>query len=224
MWYSKKKGPPGTRRILVYCRESRDEGGENRERIETQRDMLLRFAREQKLGKIVKVVMDDDATGTDFRRLDAVKALAEEGEIDALLLKDSSRLGRNLTESLLFTEFLEKRGVELLFESEEYNEDFFPLAAWFHEQRAKEDSRKIRRVLYHKMEEGELLISPPYGYRRDGRRLLPGEAAETVREIFRRFLEGETPGEIARRLDQAGVPTPSRDTGRKDAAPRWSRA
>ncbi|MBR0144824.1 MAG: recombinase family protein [Clostridia bacterium] len=224
MWYSKKKEPERPGRLLVYCRESRDENGENRERIETQRDMLLTYAREKDLGQVVKIVMDDDVTGTDFRRLDAVREMAERGEIDAVLLKDSSRLGRNLTESLLFTEFLGKCGVDLLFESEEYNEDFFPLEAWFHEQRAKEDSRKIRRVLYHKMAEGDLLISPPYGYARDGKRLVPGEAAATVKEIFRLFLSGESPGEIARRLDREGIPTPSRDKGRKNASLCWSGA
>ena len=224
MWYSKEKSGAGKRRILVYCRESRDEGGEKKERIETQRDMLLSYAERAGLGRVVKIVMDDDRTGTDFRRLDAVREAALRGEIDALLLKDSSRLGRNLTESLLFTEFLEKCGVELLFESEEYNEDFFPLEAWFNEQRAKEDSRKIRRVLYHRMKEGELLIAPPYGYGREGNRLVPGKRAGTVREIFRLFLAGESPGEIARRLDAEGIPTPSREKGKRNASLFWSGA
>lgn len=211
--------------MLIYCRESRDEGGALRERIETQKEMLLRFARERRLGRVVRVIVDDDMTGTDFSRLDVVRSLAARGEIDLLLLKDSSRLGRNLTESLLFTEYLARTGVELVFQSEEYNEDIFPLEAWFHEMRAKEDSRKIRGVLYHKMETGAFLISPPYGYRRDGARLYPDpETAGIVREIFEAYLAGSSAGEIARRLDARGIPPPSAKKGRRGAACAWSAA
>lgn len=213
------------RRILVYCRESRDEGGLLRGRIETQREMLLKYAKEMRLGKVVKVITDDDMTGTDFSRLDVVRELAKSGEIDAILLKDSSRLGRNLTESLLFTEFLREVGVELIFESEVYNEDIFPLEAWFHEMRAKEDSRKIRSVVYHKMREGVYLVAPPYGYLREGTKLLPDpECAGVVEEIFRDFLSGASVGEIAGRLNARELPPPSLYKGRRDAKEAWSAA
>ncbi|MBR4867426.1 MAG: recombinase family protein [Clostridia bacterium] len=204
-------------------RESRDEGGEHRDRIDTQREMLLRYAAEHHLGEIVGILEDDDMTGTDFGRLDRVKSMAAGGEIDRLLLKDASRLGRNLKESLLFTEFLAGCGVELCFAGGTYNEDLFPLEAWFHEMRAKEDSRKIRGVLYHKMAAGDFLISPPYGYQREGNRLVPHpETAPVVRRIFREFAAGCSTGEIAGRLNGAGIPTPSMGKGIRGAAPAWS--
>ena len=209
--------------MLVYCRESRDEGGLQSERIETQKAMLLRYAEEENLGRVVRIISDDDMTGTDFTRLNVVRELAARREIDVLLCKDSSRLGRNLTESLLFTEFLSRTGVELIFQSEAYNEDIFPLEAWFHEMRAKEDSRKIRGVLYHKMETGEFLIAPPYGYKREGTRLFPDpETADAVREIFDAFLAGAATGEIAARLDAEGRLPPSLYKGRSAASDHWS--
>ena len=142
------------RPVLVYCRESRDEQGAAYGRIETQRDILLDFCRRRGLTNIVEVVLDDDTSGTSFRRLDPVVERVRRGEVQVLVFKDASRLGRNLKESLIFVERMESCGAEILFESEEYDEDFFPLKAWFNEQRAKEDSRKIRRVLRHKMESG----------------------------------------------------------------------
>lgn len=119
------------------------------------------------------MILDDDTFGTSFRRFDPVIERVRQGEIQVLVFKDASRLGRNLKESLIFVDLVESCGAEILFESEEYNEDFFPLKAWFNEQRAKEDGQKIRRVLRHKMEAGTLLIKPFYGYR-------PGEAGRLV--------------------------------------------
>ena len=210
-------------RVLIYVRESRDEGGVHRDRIDTQRTMLMRYATEHHLGDIVGILEDDDMTGTDFRRLDRVKSMAAGGEIDILLLKDASRLGRNLKESLLFTEFLAGCGVELCFAGGTYNEDLFPLEAWFHEMRAKEDSRKIRGVLYHKIAAGDFLVSPPYGYKREGNHLVPHpETAPIVRRIFDEFLAGRSTGEIAGSLNGAGIPTPSMGKGIRGAALTWS--
>jgi len=210
---------------VIYCRESRDEGGEKRERIAFQQKTLEDYAESRKLGKIIRVIVDDDMTGTDFSRLDGIRTMVGAGAFDILLIKDSSRLGRNLTESLLFIEFLEKNGITLVFQSQPFHRDFFPLEAWFNEMRAKEDSRKIRDVIYHKMERAEFLVAAPYGYRKEGGGLVPEEEeAEVVGFVYRAFLEGATTGELARKLDDRAIPTPSRSKKRKDAALRWSAA
>lgn len=212
------------RKVLIYCRESRDEGSENYERIETQRDILLRFCQNRNMTNIVGVVMDDDVSGTSFRRFEGIIRKIEQGEIDVIVFKDSSRLGRNLRESLNFIAMLEEYGVEILFESEEYNEDFFPLLAWFNEQRAKEDSRKIRRVFRHKMETGELLVRCPYGYRKapSGMMLPEPEESQVIKDIFRLFLDGRLCGEIALILNERGVPTPSQAAGLQRQAAAWN--
>ena len=113
------------RPVLIYCRESRDENGESYERIETQRDILLDFCRRRGLVNVVDVILDDDTSGTSFRRFDPVIERVRQGEIQVLVFKDASRLGRNLKESLIFVDLVESCGAEILFESEEYNEDFF---------------------------------------------------------------------------------------------------
>ena len=33
------------KRVVIYCRESRDDYGENYERIETQRDLLVKYCK-----------------------------------------------------------------------------------------------------------------------------------------------------------------------------------
>ena len=152
------------KKAIVYCRESRDDGGERFERIETQRDILLQFCKKQGL-EPVHVIMDDNMSGTDFSRLKRVRYWIETENIEVFVAKDASRIGRNQLESLEFIRFLETHGIELLFESEQYSEELFGLFAWLNERRAKEDGYKIRHVLRHKMQEGTLLIKATYGYR-----------------------------------------------------------
>lgn len=196
--------------ILIYCRESRDDNFENYERIETQRDILIKYCKSKNLGDIVDVVMDDNKSGTDFRRLDVIKNRIENGEINIILTKDASRLGRNVLESLNFIAFLENHKVELIFESEEYNEDLFPIIAWFNERRAKEDSLKIRRVLRHKMENGEIVIKAPYGYIKNGNKLIVDEkSARVVKEIFHLYIKGLGKSEIADIMNKKNYPTPA---------------
>lgn len=203
------------RRALVYCRESRDDFGEHYERIETQRDILLAFCAREGLSPIVEVVMDDNVSGTQFARMEHVLQKARAGEMDVLVLKDASRLGRNLRESLNFMHAIEEAGVQVVFESERYDEQFFPLLAWFNEQRAREDSQKVRRVFRHKMEMGELLIHPPYGYiKTSEKQLAPHpETSLIVRRIFTAFAEGQSARAIADTLCAEGIPTPSQSYG-----------
>ena len=205
-----KEIPNEQKRTLIYCRESRDDYGNNYERIETQRDLLLKFCKDNGYTNIVDVVMHDDMSGTDFTRLEDIKKKIINGEIDVLVMKDSSRLGRNQLESLKFIELLEKHKVELVFEGRSYDEDFFPLEAWFNERRAKDDSRKIRTNLKHKMEEGKLLIRAHYGYKKEGNKLIvDNEVAWIVSKIFNLYLEGYGYRAIATKLNNENIPTPS---------------
>lgn len=213
------------RPTLIYCRESRDENGEHYERIETQRDVLKSFCKKRGLTNVVDIVMDDNCSGTAFQRMEGILRRVKRGEVKVIVFKDSSRLGRNLKESLSFVELVEEHGGEILFESEDYNEDFFPLQAWFNERRAREDSLKIRRILTHKMETGTLLVKPHYGYRRGTAECImvpEEETAAVVRWIFRQSAGGRTPGEIARMLNEHHIPTPSRHSGGERSSELWN--
>ena len=214
------------KRIIVYCRESRDDNGLDFARIETQRDILLRFVAEKKIPGEIEVILDDNVSGTDFSRLEGIARRAQSGEISTLVFKDASRLGRNLRESLNFLHRMEDCGVEVLFESETYDPDIFPLLAWFNERRAGEDSRKVRHVLRHLMQSGELVIKAPYGYSKSAGKLTPDQlAAGIVRRIFSMYLAGKTTGEVAAALNDENIPTPSAHPGRESIrrAESWNR-
>ena len=202
------------KRVVIYCRESRDDYGENYERIETQRDLLVKYCKGHGYTNIVDIIMDDDKSGTDFSRFDDIRKRAKNKDIDVIVFKNSARLGRNQKEALGFVEYLEEQGVEIIFEDEQYNEEMFGLYAWFNERRARDDSKNIRRNLRHKIEEGELLVKAIYGYEKEGKQLVINpETAPVVQEIFELYSKCWGYKKIATYLNKNGVPTPSQSRG-----------
>lgn len=202
--------PNEEKRVVIYCRESRDDYGENYERIETQRDLLVKYCQSHGYTNIIDIIMDDDKSGTDFSRFDDIRNRAKNKEIDVIVFKNSARLGRNQREALEFVEYLEEQNVEIIFEDEQYNEEMFGLYAWFNERRARDDSKNIRRNLRHKIEEGELLIKAMYGYNKVGKELVINEeTAPVVREIFELYSKDWGYQKIATYLNKKGIPTPS---------------
>ena len=184
------------KRVVIYCRESRDDYGENYERIETQRDLLIKYCQGHGYTNIVDIIMDDDKSGTDFSRFDEIRNRAKNREIDVIILD--------------FVEYLEEQGVEIIFEDEQYNEEMFGLYAWFNERRARDDSKNIRRNLRHKIEEGDLLVKAIYGYDKDGKQLVVNsETAPVVQEIFELYSKSWGYQKIATHLNKKGIPTPS---------------
>ena len=176
------------KRVVIYCRESRDDYGENYERIETQRDLLIKYCKGHGYINIVDIIMDDDKSGTDFSRFDDIRNRAKNKEIDVIVFKNSARLGRN----------------------KQYNEEMFGLYAWFNERRARDDSKNIRRNLRHKIEEGDLLVKAIYGYNKDGKKLVKNsETALVVKEIFELYSKDWGYQKIATYLNKKGIPTPS---------------
>jgi DNA invertase Pin-like site-specific DNA recombinase len=76
-----------------------------------------------------------------------------------------------------------------------------------HACRTSDDaSRRLRDKFQEKVEAGYYHGSRPYGYTKNGMKLAPAEA-EVVREIFRRFIDGEGKGKIAADLNAREIST-----------------
>ena len=160
---------------------------------------------------IIDIIMDDDKSGTDFKRFENIKKKARNKEIDVIVFKNSSRLGRNQKEALDFVEYLEEQGVEIIFEDEQYNEEMFGLYAWFNERRARDDSKNIRRNLRHKIEEGQLLVKAIYGYNKKGKNMVVNpETSQIVKKIYELYSKGWGYKKIASSLNQKEIPNPSK--------------
>lgn len=189
-----------TYNIGIYVRESRDENEENFETIETQKGLLTDFAGKIKGGRIHDVYMDDNVSGAAFERdgLKKMKEDVEKGNINLLLLKDLSRLGRNNAKTLLFLDYLEEYGVRVLTCDGRYDSlrdnDTVGIETWFNERYIKDISRKIRASLRYKIKKGEYIGNAPFGYKKStgekNRLFTDEEAADTVRLIFRLYRRG----------------------------------
>ena len=227
-----------TQRAGLYLRLSRDdEGAGESASIATQREILRRFALREGIPVAAEFV-DDGYSGTSFERpgFRLLLAAIERGEIDCVMVKDLSRLGRNSARTAeLLEEYFPRRRVRFLSVSDGYDSAALsngmaaaaPFMLVLHEAYARDISQKIRASFRAKMERGDF-IGPraPYGYRKDpenkNRLLVDEEAAGVVRSIFRMAADGSRPSDIARTLNAQGVPTPAayrrlRDPGQHGA-------
>lgn len=206
-------------RVGIYVRQSRDENEENKETIETQKELLIKYTRDKGLGEIYKIYMDDNVSGTTFERA-AIKELEEDilnGKVNLLLIKDLSRLGRNNAKTLLFLDFLEENGVRVLCSDGRYDSvkdsDLVGIETWFNERYAKDISRKIRANLKHKISKGEYIGKAPYGYIKSqiNKNTLEvnQEQASIVKRIYSYYIEDDLGyANIAKLLNNENVRPP----------------
>ncbi|WP_242973350.1 recombinase family protein [Clostridium thermosuccinogenes] len=212
-------------KIGIYVRESRDENEENYETIETQRDLLLDFVSKSNLGKVFRVYIDDNVSGSAFERegLQAMREDVVQGYIDLLIVKDLSRLGRNNAKTLLLLDFLEEYGVRVITFDGRYDSardnDTVGIDTWYNERYVRDISRKIRANIRFKIQKGEYLGNAPFGYKKselEKNKLCVDETtAFIVREIYALYREGYGYKYIADILNSKGYPSPS---SKKDGA------
>ena len=151
---------------------------------------------------------DDGVSGTRFDRPGflAMMEEVEAGRVEAIVIKDMSRLGRDYLKVGQVMEILRQRGVRLIaindgVDSLKGDDDFTPFRNIMNEFYARDTSRKIRSVFKSKGMSGKHLTGTViYGYLWDEKRehwLVDEEAAAVVRHIFALAMEGYGPYQIA---------------------------
>ena len=205
----------------LYERLSRDDElqGESNS-ISNQKQMLEDFARRNGLPNPTHFT-DDGISGTRFDRPGflAMMEEVEAGRVEAIVIKDLSRLGRNYIEvGKLTEEFFPLHDVRLVavsdgVDSDEGEDDFTPFKNIMNEYYAKDISKKRRIVNKMKGNAGIPLSPPPYGYIKnpDDPRfwVIDPEAAEVVRRIYRMALDGYGLAETAAALGADGIVNPT---------------
>ena len=180
--------------------------------------MLEDFARRNGLPNPTHFT-DDGISGTRFDRPGflAMMEEVEAGRVEAIVIKDMSRLGRDYLKVGQVMEVLRQRGVRLIaindgVDSLKGDDDFTPFRNIMNEFYARDTSRKIRSVFKAKGMSGKHLTGTViYGYLWDEKRehwLVDEEAAEVVRRIFSLTLEGYGPYQIACKLSTDRIEIP----------------
>lgn len=207
----------------LYERLSRDDdlSGESNS-ITNQKKYLEDYA--QKNGYTnIRHFTDDGYSGVNFNRpgFQAMISEIEAGNVETLIVKDMSRLGRNYLQVGFYTEILfPQKKVHFLainnsIDSDKASDnDFAPFLNIMNEWYAKDTSNKIRSVFDARMKDGKRCSgSIPYGYNRvpsDKQALVVDPvAAEVVKRIFLLANEGKSTRAIAEKLTEEKVLIPS---------------
>ena len=204
----------------LYCRLSRDDGAEGESNsIANQKKLLAKYAKEHGFTN-TKFYVDDGYTGTNFNRPGFQQMLEdmEMGYISTVIVKDSSRFGRNYLEVGQYTDYyFPEHNIRFIaindcIDSENGEDDFSAFRNVMNEMYAKDISRKVRSSHRLRGNAGEPLAPPPYGYVKDPENkkkwIIDPDAAGVVRRIFRLCIEGNGNETIARILQDDRVLVP----------------
>ena len=204
-------------RVWIYARLSNDDDQEMNSLL-NQQEICHGFA-EQHGYTIVGQSFDDNVSGMKFNRhgLDELTAAVDAGKINAVIVKDLSRLGRHRTQTALFIDYLREHQVRVISATEgidtfcDEDDLIIGIRGLMNDYYARDISKKIRAGYRQKQREG-IVITPPFGYWKDRNTNtieLHSEASETVRMVYSLYLQCHGQKEIARRLNALGRKTPA---------------
>ena len=204
-------------RGFAYGRLSRDEDSEQ-ESLKNQEDMVVGFMNKYN-HIVVEIGMDDNYTGMNFDRpgIKRMFELARNGEIDAVFVKDLSRLGRHRTLTLECIDKLRLLGVRVISITEnidsfnEADDLIIGFKGLINDSYSKDIQRKGIYGFRQKQQKGLVMI-PPMGYFKDKNTnevVIVEEPAEIIRTIFKLYLAGYGLKAIARILNEKGMKSPA---------------
>lgn len=193
--------------------------------IKNQRDLIHAYIDRDPELYLVMEGYDDGYTGTSFDRphvremLEAVKS----GKVNCVVVKDLSRFGREYIESGQYIEKLfPALGVRFIAINDNYDTAhldsssslMLPFKNLMNEMYSRDPSQKSKAAKRFYAQKGQCSSAyPVYGYLKspeDKRAWIPDpEAAPVVQRMFTLYAEGINPTEIARRLNEDGVPAPA---------------
>ena len=206
----------------LYLRLSKDDDrqGESTS-IETQRAILTDYCLAHAF-TIHKEYVDDGYSGLNFDRPGFRKLLedVETGEINMVITKDLSRLGRNYIMTGYYVEMLfpskSIRYIALADDVDSFkgHSDILPFMNILNDMYARDISKKIKHAKHQRAKQGLFIGSQaPYGYCRNenypGRLMPDAEAAEVVKTIFSLAESGLGNVAIAKELKSRSIITPA---------------
>lgn len=206
--------------IACYARKSTDKENDS---IENQISIISSYISKQKDFQGAKIVQftDSGASGIDMNRNAFQELLSKVRlrEIDVVIVKDLSRLGRNYLDVCKLTDSIFPfMGVRLIAVSENYDSNYRVINSMdlptvfqsvLNEYYVMELSKKVRNSCVSRIKNGEFIGSIPYGYILKDRftPVIDKKKAKIVREIFSLYLEKKNCIDIVRILNKRGIKT-----------------
>ena len=213
-------------KVAAYLRLSSEDGDKiESNSITNQKSIIELFLKSNADLKLKGFYIDDGYSGTDFERPDFQRLLNDikTGKVNAVIVKDLSRFGRNYIEVGNYLEQIFPL-YNVRFIAINYNVDSFKdpssinnvivlFKNLMNDEYARDISNKVRSVLDTKKKKGDFIGSvAPYGYLRDPKDnhkfIIDKNASKVVKKIFRMILKGKSKKEVIDELNKYGTLPP----------------
>ncbi|MCL2615421.1 MAG: recombinase family protein, partial [Dehalococcoidia bacterium] len=216
-----KNQPNNGKLTALYERLSKDdEQKSDSVSIAHQKQILEDYARKNGFLNI-RHFTDDGVRGTTFKRpgLDAMLEEIKAGNVATVIIKDQSRIGRDVVEVGLLKRTFDEYNVRFIAANDNLDTaNGFDIMSIFrdviNEWYVADTSRKIKAVFKSRMEKGlRCSGSIPYGYLAGKEDkydwIIDEEAAAVVRRIFQSIIDGKCVRDIGKELRAEQIPIPS---------------
>lgn len=224
----------------LYIRLSREDGDKaESESVYSQKAILERYVSEHPELKLYDTYIDDGWSGTDFDRPAFRRMLSDitSKNLNCVIVKDLSRFGRNYVEAGKYLEHVfplfkirfisVNDSIDSTENPQSVNNVIVPFKNIINDEYCRDISLKVRSALDIRRRQGKFIGAfAAYGYKKDeadhNKLVIDERAAQTVRLIFSRFLEGYSIIGIARELNDRGIPNPSEYRKRGCGSGLWT--
>ena len=206
----------------LYCRLSKDDDGKIGESssIQTQRDILENYCWQQ--GYLIHdYYVDDGYSGLNYDRPAFQRMLndIDIGNVNMVVTKDLSRLGRDYIQTGYFTEiYFQNKQVRYIAINDGYdsnldNNDIAPFRHILNDMYARDLSRKVKSAKRQLMKNGYYISGQTaYGYKvnleNKNQLIVDDEVADVIKWIYNLSLAGYSAKKIAFTLTEAQIITP----------------
>lgn len=209
---------PGMR-VAAYCRVSTDME-EQESSYEAQILHYTAFIRENSAWTLAGIYADEGISGTQTKKRDEFNRMiadCEAGNIDMIITKSISRFARNTLDCLQYIRKLKDLNIPVYFEKEKINtmnergELLITIMASIAQQESQSISQNVRLGIQYRFRQGKPMLQHNWflGYtkERGGELQIVPEEADTVRQIYRDFLDGLSISDIIHSLESRGIRT-----------------
>ncbi len=211
-------------RVAAYCRVSTGSDAQL-ESLDTQKTYFENYINSRNDWELAGIYYDEGITGTKKEKRTALLQLmsdCENHQADMVITKSLSRFSRNTTDCLELVRRLLAVNVPIFFEKESINtmdakgEVLLTIMASLAQQESQSMSQNIKLGLQYRYQQGHVQINHNHflGYTKDadGNLVIDPEQAETVKRIYREYLEGYSMDKIAAGLMADGILTGAGNT------------
>jgi DNA invertase Pin-like site-specific DNA recombinase len=208
-------------RVCAYARVSTD-NEEQLSSYQAQVEHYTSYIQNNPAWEFCGIFADEGISGTNTKKRVEFNRMIEDcmaGKIDMVITKSISRFARNTLDTLKYVRQLKEKGVAIFFEKENVNtldskgEFLITLLGSLAQEESSNLSQITKMGISYRFQEGKVLVNHNkfLGYTKDdqGQLVIVPEEAETVRRIYREFLDGKSPYKIASNLQRDGIKTGS---------------